>query len=367
MNSGIHVTNNGSNPQNANNDNSRFGESDASTNPISSSTATGLTKHSASSTIPTSSDRDTQYGRDAAVAGGAGATGLGAYEASKHYDSSKVPSSNTEIYGSDLTHPTQKNEPTSAQSSNTAGYGSSATNPISSSYPTSSTAQSLTNPMGSPERDSHFGRDTTIAGGAGATGLGAYEASKHHDQKQSAPTTQSSNSDGYGSAKVYPTTTTRSTVRSSDANAPSQAIGSTSSKDHEPHYGRDAALAGGAGAVGLGAYEAKKHHDAPTTGTSQTSQPIHQSTAQKLGPGAALGTGSRDASSGSGISSTSRPDTASIASNASIKSGVLGRVPTSELTKGSADANLPAISATGGKFMEGTSSYPSQAPSQSTT
>jgi hypothetical protein len=149
-------------------------------------------------------------------------------------------------------------------------------------------------------------------------------------------------------------------VRSSDANAPIQEIGSTSSKDHDSHYGRDAALAGGAGAAGLGAYEAKKHHD-----TSSASQPIRQSTAQHLGPGAALGTGSRDISSGSGISSTSRPDAASIASNASIKSGVLGKVPSSELTKGTAD--LPAVPATGGKFMEGTSSYPTQTQHQSTT
>jgi hypothetical protein len=138
--------------------------------------------------------------------------------------------------------------------------------------------------------------------------------------------------------------------------APGQAIGLTSPGAHDSHYGRDA----GAGAAGLGAYEAKKHH-----GASSTSQPIHQSTAQQLGPGAALGTGSRDVSLGSGISSTPRPDVASIASNASIKSGVLGKVPSSELTKGS--GNLPAVPATGGKFMEGTPSYPTESQPQSNT
>lgn len=343
-------------------------------------------------TLPTSADPDTQYSRDATTAEGAGATGLG----SEHYNSSGVPASNTEIYGPALTHSLKKNEPTSAL--NAAGLESitpatnsaypdslstapSSTNPnaglpsvspaTNSAYPDSlSTGLSSINPIGSPEHDSHFGRDAAIAGGAGATGLGAYEASKHRGHTSS--TTQPPSNDGFGSAKILGTTTTGSTVRSeagapgSTGIAPGQPIGTTSPTHHDSHHGRDAALAGGAGAAGLGAYEAKKHHDA-----SSTSQPIHQSTAQQLGPGAALGTGSRDFSSGSGISSSttaSRPDATSFASNASIKSGVLGRVTTSELSKKNS-ADLSAAPATGGKFTEGlssTSANPTQTPHSST-
>lgn len=203
-----------------------------------------------------------------------------------HHNSSAVPASNTDIYGPALTHPTQKNEPTNA-----SGLVSSATNPTSSSHPTpSSGTQSSINPIGSPEHNSHYGRDTAIAGGAGAAGLGAYEASKHHDQTSSTPTQHTGN-DGYGTAKILGTTTTGPTVRSSET-APG------------------------------------------TTGISQ------------LGPNAALGTGF-------GTSSTSRPGATSIPSNASMKSGVLGKVPSSELTKDS--AGLSAVPPSGGKFMEGTS------------
>ncbi|TLD27651.1 hypothetical protein E2P81_ATG10939 [Venturia nashicola] len=353
---------------------------------------TSTLENATAGTLPTSADPDTQYSRDATTAEGAAATGLG----SEHYNSSGVPASNTEIYGSALTHSSQKNEPTSAlgtgplssvtPATNSAYPDSISTAPsstdpnaglpsvtsgTSSAHPDSlSTAQSSINPIGSPEHDSHFGRDAAIAGGAGATGLGAYEASKHHGNISSIPAAQSTSNNEYGSAKILGTTTTGPTVRSeagapgstgatsgqSVGTTPGQSIGSTSSTEHGSHYGRDAALAGGVGAAGLGAYEAKKHHDA-----SSTSQPTQQSTSQQLGAGSATGTGSRDFLSGSGISSstTSRPEASSTASNASIKSGVLGKVTTSELSKSSAD--FPAVPATGGKFAEGassTSAYP---------
>ncbi|RDI83154.1 hypothetical protein Vi05172_g6891 [Venturia inaequalis] len=351
---------------------------------------TSTLENATAGTLPTSADPDTQYSRDATTAEGAGATGLG----SEHYNSSGVPASNTEIYGSALTHSLQKNEPTSAldatglssvtPATNSAYPDSLSTAPTStnpnaglppvtsatnSAYPDSlSTAQSSINPIGSPEHDSHFGRDAAIAGGAGATGLGAYEASKHHGHTSSTSATKSKSNDGYGTAKILGTTTTGSTVRSeasapgSTGTVPAQSIGSTSSMQHDSHYARDAALAGGAGAAGLGAYEAKKHHD-----SSLASQPIHQSSSQQLGPGAALGAGSRDVSSGSGISSSiaaRRPEATSFASSASIKSGVLGKVTTSEMSKRSAD--LHAAPATGGKFTEGLTGTTQTAPHSTT-
>ncbi|QDS77518.1 hypothetical protein FKW77_000666 [Venturia effusa] len=348
---------------------------------------TSTLENSTAGTLPTSSDPDTQYSRDAKTAEGPAALGLG----SEQYNSSGVPASNTEIYGSALTHPSQKNEPTPAlgdvglssvtPATNSAYPDSLSTAPRStdpnaglpsmtpatkSAYPNSpSTAQSSINPIGSPEHDSHFGRDAALASGAKASGIGAPESSKHHVHTPSTPATQPMGNDGYGTAKILGTTTTGPTVRS-EASAPGsmdissgQSLDSTATKHDGSHLGREAALVGGSGA-----YEAKRHHDA-----SSTSTPIHQSTSQQLGPGAALGTGLRDMPSGSGIcssSTTRRPDATSIASNASIKSGILGNVPSSEMSKSSTD--LPAASASGGSLVGGSSTSsanPTQSASQS--
>ncbi|KAK6610916.1 cell surface protein [Botrytis cinerea] len=85
----------------------------------------------------------------------------------------------------------------------------------------------------SKQHDHHYGRDAAVAG---AVGGAAYEANKHHHN--SANTTAGPHSSNLEN-KVDPR------------------VDSDLSKQHDHHYGRDAALAGGAGTA---AYGADKHH-----------------------------------------------------------------------------------------------------------
>ncbi|MBE7179811.1 MAG: hypothetical protein INR71_01150, partial [Terriglobus roseus] len=159
--------------------------------------------------------KEHHYGRDAALAGGAGAAGLAGYEATKDH-SSKAPTSNREIYGQDAVTP----------------------KPVAGAEQTG--------------KEHHYGRDAALAGGAGAAGVGAYEASKHAGSSR-APT---SNREIYGEDAVKPRPVQQGATGASDANT------------SEHHYGRDAALAGGAGAAGVGAYEASKHAGSSRAPTS---------------------------------------------------------------------------------------------------
>ncbi|KAK8194287.1 hypothetical protein M8818_007475 [Zalaria obscura] len=101
----------------------------------------------------------------------------------------------------------------------------------------------------------HYGRDAAAVGGTGAAGVGAYEYEKNKHQP-GYDGTSTTRSQGYAD----PTSTTSQT------------------KDH--HYGRDAAVAGGAGAAGVGAYEYGKDRNDPysttatqgTTGTTSTAR-----------------------------------------------------------------------------------------------
>jgi hypothetical protein len=97
-----------------------------------------------------------------------------------------------------------------------------------------------------PEDKHHYGRDAAVVGGTGAAGYGAYEAAKGYDQHRS---TQPS------------------------ASMPEQRYDPTTTGTHDPsqtsqhHYGRDAALAGGAGATGAGlmAHERNQPSQLPTS------------------------------------------------------------------------------------------------------
>ncbi|KAF2789327.1 hypothetical protein K505DRAFT_365717 [Melanomma pulvis-pyrius CBS 109.77] len=167
--------------------------------------------------------RDTQpedkhhYGRDAAVVGGTGAAGYGAYEAGKAYDSHR----NTQ----------------SAASMDEQRYD-----------PSASSAHDPTQPS-----QHHHGRDAAVAGGVGAAGAGTYAATKSHEGS----TLQPSTSEGH---VHYPT-----------AGSPEEPY-----RGGSPHQGKDAAVAGGVGAAGAGAYTASK--DAPPTSFAQQLQ--HEPTAK---------------------------------------------------------------------------------------
>ncbi|KAK4976559.1 hypothetical protein LTR28_007985 [Elasticomyces elasticus] len=182
-------------------------------------------------------------GRDAALAGGVGAAGLGAYEANKRHGRDD---------GIVTDHHTGLPMNVGKYGDGRGGTDGSSTVQGSHQQPLSSNAPS------DPSDERHHGRDAALAGGAGAAGLGAYEASKHRD-----PADTSRTSAGYDRA-TQPATT--------GAHGGS----ATGAQDQQHHYGRDAALAGGAGAVGVGAYEASKHRD--PTDTSRTGAGYNQAT-----------------------------------------------------------------------------------------
>lgn len=252
------------------------------------------------------------YGRDAALAGGAGAAGLGAYEAGKHHGhegsrdapgmvggtqqytgqqagpTSTDPAPNTTgPHKSDVLNvvdPRVKPEPEKMKGhtatstsqdpasktvgphdSNIANVMDPRVKPDPAKMKGHQTGEATekspysTQPLdprlgGEKPQEHHYGRDAALAGGAGAAGLGAYEASKHHGDDR--------NTLGQSREDPLHSTTQRSTQPTSTLGSTgptgTHTTGQEPGKEH--HYGRDAAVAGGAGAVGLGGYEAAKHH-----------------------------------------------------------------------------------------------------------
>ena len=184
-------------------------------------------------------------GRDAALGAGAGAAGLGAYEAGRdHTQSSSTGPAPTTAgpHKSDMLNkldPRVDSDLSKQQPGTTgarSGLGSSTTG--TSSVPEGSYAGT----------GHHAGRDTAVAGGAGAAGLGAYEAEKHHHQHE--PTTTSSTS-GLGSA----------TTEGAPHHSHHQKHHDRQQHAGEHHHARDAGLAGAGTAA---AYEAERHHGHPT-------------------------------------------------------------------------------------------------------
>lgn len=198
------------------------------------------------------SSSDRHLGRDAAVAGGIGAAGLGAYEASKKHDTT----------GSGF------GTKTSSTTGSTAAGG-----PFSSSTSTApNTGLAATDAKIHGENDSHTGRNVALGGGAAAAGLGGYEVLKHHENQQSIipPSTTAASS-----LPAHSTTsgTTGAPYSSSTSTTAAPTTGETASKlrdDHDSHTGRNAVLGGGAAAAGLGGYEAYKHHDQKANISGQT-------------------------------------------------------------------------------------------------
>nr|POE51630.1 hypothetical protein CFP56_25837 [Quercus suber] len=86
------------------------------------------------------------------------------------------------------------------------------------------------------QHDSHYGRDAAATGGVVALGAGAYESGKssHREEK--------------------PSMMDKMLHRTGHEESPTGTHG-----QHDNHYGRDAAAAGGASALGAGAYESGKH------------------------------------------------------------------------------------------------------------
>ncbi|ORY05921.1 hypothetical protein BCR34DRAFT_42314 [Clohesyomyces aquaticus] len=179
--------------------------------------------------------QDHHYGRDAALAGGAGAAGLGAYEAGKHHRESN----DTAAAGEELYH--REANPYTSKKLDPRVHGRT---PI---------EEQRFDPTASKEpATSHHGRDAALVGGAGLAG---HEASTHHHSKKNRAPIQSTQPQAN-----HPLTETQT--------EPSQV---------EHHYGRDAVLAGGSGAVG---YEAYKHR--PGQEDSALAQPTETQASQPL-------------------------------------------------------------------------------------
>ncbi|KAK5128855.1 hypothetical protein LTR85_000188 [Meristemomyces frigidus] len=185
-----------------------------------------------SSTLPSTSSATTReelpteqpqhhYGRDAALGGGAGAAGLGAYELSKDH-------------GDKL--PTTVLDPSTTSSAATSGQG----------YPSQTTSSTARDELSSEQPKHHYGRDAALGGGAGAAGVGAYELSKNHgDNLPSTNIADDPSSSQYTGGHHYPNQKAREEL-------------GVPPEPPQHHYGRDAAVGGGAGAAGVGAYEATK-------------------------------------------------------------------------------------------------------------
>ena len=239
----------------------------AGSSSVSRNQPTSTSTHAAmqSSTLPTQTQAEPQhhYGRDAAVATGASGAGLAAYEAEKRHRENEAA----------RTQPTYSAAPTTTAPAATQS--------------TSRTTQAQAEPQ------HHYGRDATLATGAGAA---AYEAEKHHSEKEAARTQPTSNigttsSSSQGSSATEPT---QGLERVSTGPAP-RTIG-PHDKDWknvldprvrpEPalmrqdmpeqqttsHKGRDTAAIAGVGAAGAAAYEADKHHKAKETVEEEDSE-----------------------------------------------------------------------------------------------
>ncbi|KAK4550423.1 hypothetical protein LTR36_000001, partial [Oleoguttula mirabilis] len=211
------------------------------------------------------------YGRDAALGGGAGAAGVGAYELSKDQDDKLTaalgPSKASSASAGGQGYPSQTTSTRNDLSSEQPGHhygrdaalGGGAGAAGVSAYELSghkaydeklAAAGGLgtSNDLVSEQPKHHYGRDAAIGGGAGAAGVGAYELSKNHgDNLASTNLSEDPSSSQYTGGHHYPNQKARE-----ELGAPSEAP--------QHHYGRDAAVAGGAGAAGVGAYEVTKDH-----------------------------------------------------------------------------------------------------------
>lgn len=205
-------------------------------------------KDSGSELGSTSHAGDHHHGRDAALAGGAGAAGIGAYESSRGPSGSATESTtSTGPHKSSLLNkldPHARSDLKQDDSVDTTG--SSGTAGSSGLNKSSTTGVSDLPSSQATTRDHHHGRD---AGFVGAGGVAGYEAEKHLRDPKHTDTASTGISDPYSSSSIDPRVDSKSSSGLTGSTDPTR-----SSKDH--HYRRDAGLAG---TGGVAAYEAEKH------------------------------------------------------------------------------------------------------------
>ncbi|KAJ8105074.1 hypothetical protein OPT61_g10399 [Boeremia exigua] len=213
-----------------------------------------------------SEERQHQYGRDAAIGGAALGTGVlagSALSGNRQHDSSLQDSSSL---------------PTTQHASGTTNPSTVGTTSTSHQLPSSATGTSgAYPPTGShsePQSQHHYGRDAGLAGAGAATAGGlAYAASRDQPsgQRTVGPTAEDPASKTIGPHKsnianvldprVQPDPAKQkdhTTTGPHQSDTLNRADPKVDDKAGQHHYGRDAAIAGGAGAAGYGAYEAAK-------------------------------------------------------------------------------------------------------------
>lgn len=171
----------------------------------------------------------------------------------------------------------QRFDPAATGSHKSAEIGSTGY-PSSTSYPPGTAVSS------EQSRERHLGRDAALGTTAGAAGVGAYELGKN----RSTDTGPASNTLGPHKSnalnvidpRVQPepekmkghAANTSGPYQSDTLNKVDPRVDDTKTGDSQHHYGRDAAIVGGAGAVGVGGYEATKQDGLGVPHTAQ--QPL---------------------------------------------------------------------------------------------
>jgi hypothetical protein len=217
------------------------------------------------------------HGRDAAVVGGTGAAGYGAYEAAKAYGDHRTTQPEASL-------PEQRYDPTA--SSARAPNPVAATSHYDYNDPATRSNVNRTDPNDHVNRNTAFGGAGLAASGLGA---GAYAGSRHADDTQQLPIRQKQEMASSGqpgslgqsayptqgmTQSLYPQSTAQSAYPTTGSIAPQnthvqaptthQPYGSIQDPAKEDHSKRNAAVLGGAvGAAGLGgaAYVDSQHQD----------------------------------------------------------------------------------------------------------
>merc|ERR1712000_390075 len=171
-------------------------------------------------------------------------------------------------------------------------------------YSTSSTQRSAVDPAMDRSKDHHYGRDAAVAGGAAGVGGAAYEADKHHREKELAKAEkEAEKEDKHHEKKKGGLLSFLHRDKSKKYSAEEEAEFDRQEREHnasQSHTGRNATL-GGAAVAGAGAYAADKHHDANTNKSLPTAPGNH---------GVGTGEGTQNALAGHGHTSGAHHDDA---------------------------------------------------------
>lgn len=268
---------------------------------------TGTLEQPAAKEVESSSGH--HYGRDAAIAGGVGAAGLGAYAATRRPETENKP-----LYEEESPYSSKSLDPrVSGAGAATTSIDQQRFDPQAKTEP-SPHAQTLEpagiaaasdprtlEPVQKDEPDHHYGRDAALVGAGAATAAGATYALSNRDEPESrdfantqaapaapaaqaTPVTQatpvmasekrreSGPNTFYGttgapgpiadkSSSQKPVDGVQQTPAPVTSSVPERIPEENSEHKSEHHYGRDAALVGGAGAAGLTAHEVAQRYD----------------------------------------------------------------------------------------------------------